>query len=593
MSRHYRSRREAETALGYAERAVAVRQRNLAVGATVMSEKDALTYAQFTQAAFDEHLSCFLDISKPHDTLLHNAAEIVLATKGQISDEIFKRQKLLVRETDSATVALAETYTSAKHNLSQLFIAGPGTQDPAAFARRLDSLRESIDRLEADLARRSGSFRRQRGLESVSMERIVADLPEQTTLVEFVRFDYQDATNDTARPWYLAVVVDAGGVQGMVSLGKADQIDRRIDEYRRHLLNIGTASRMPSIVDQMDYRKISRALYDAIWKPIASLVRDPRPVIIAPDGGLNLVSFAGLQDEGGTYLVEKYPLHYLTSARDIIRLSHHGTAAAGLLALGDPDFNASADKRLGIQISDASGGPRAPIVPGYLSAISARPLPGARREIEQIAESWRQQTAEPHSVYFGAEASEECLKAHASGRRVIHLATHGFFLEGAASSSPFRAQHSLSREFFGQNPLLLSGLLLAGANLRGEGADLPGAEDGILTAEEVTSLDLDGTELVVLSACETGLGRVAQGEGVYGLRRAFQMAGTRTVVSALWPVPDRTTAEMMSHIYEKTDESFYEIIRRIQVEELEALRRQGEIDHPYSWAAFIAVGDWR
>jgi CHAT domain-containing protein len=176
---------------------------------------------------------------------------------------------------------------------------------------------------------------------------------------------------------------------------------------------------------------------------------------------------------------------------------------------------------------------------------------------------------------------------------VIHLATHGYFLQDAYSESLPQPGSVADREFFGENPLLLSGLFLAGANLHGQGAERTGAEDGILTAEEVTAMNLEGTALVVLSACETGLGKVTEGEGVYGLRRAFQMAGARTVVSALWSISDEATAEMMSHLYEKRDESFPETIRRIQLKTINKLRAQGYVDHPFSWGAFIAVGDWR
>jgi hypothetical protein len=122
--------------------------------------------------------------------------------------------------------------------------------------------------------------------------------------------------------------------------------------------------------------------------------------------------------------------------------------------------------------------------------------------------------------------------------------------------------------YFDENPLLLSGLFFAGANLHGEGSDDAGAEDGILTAYEVSALDLEGTELVVLSACETGLGEVAEGEGVYGLRLAFQMAGARTVVSALWPVSDEATAVMMGQLYGRSDEVLPEAMRRVQLKKL-------------------------
>ncbi|MGD8628344.1 MAG: CHAT domain-containing protein [bacterium] len=140
---------------------------------------------------------------------------------------------------------------------------------------------------------------------------------------------------------------------------------------------------------------------------------------------------------------------------------------------------------------------------------------------------------------------------------------------------------------------VLKTMFLAVFLLLATGPGKPGAEDGILTAYEVTEMDLAGTELVVLSACETGLGEVTDGEGVYGLRRAFQIAGPRTVVSALWPVSDEATAEMMSVLYSREGESLSRAIRRIQLEKIEQLRSEGEIDHPFTWGAFIALGDWR
>jgi CHAT domain-containing protein len=150
----------------------------------------------------------------------------------------------------------------------------------------------------------------------------------------------------------------------------------------------------------------------------------------------------------------------------------------------------------------------------------------------------------------------------------------------------------MNEEFLGENPLLLSGLFLAGANLHGKGADELGTEDGILTAYEVSAMDLTGTEMVVLSACETALGRVEEGEGVYGLRRAFQVAGARTVISALWPVSDQATAEFMAELYANSEESIPERIRRLQLRKIKELRSAGQSDHPFYWAAFIATGGW-
>lgn len=180
-----------------------------------------------------------------------------------------------------------------------------------------------------------------------------------------------------------------------------------------------------------------------------------------------------------------------------------------------------------------------------------------------------------------------------AGKRVIHLVTHGYFLEGECQADAWPADITSDEGYVGEHPLLMSGLLLSGANLHGAGADSAGCDDGILTAYEVSALDLRGTDLVVLSACESGRGEHRAAEDVYGLRRAFQMAGVRTVVSALWPVSDRATAEMMARLYDLGEETLPERIRRMQLEKINDLRAGNEFDHPFTWGAFIAIGDWR
>jgi len=138
---------------------------------------------------------------------------------------------------------------------------------------------------------------------------------------------------------------------------------------------------------------------------------------------------------------------------------------------------------------------------------------------------------------------------------------------------------------------LRSGLYLAGANLTRAGRERE-ADDGYLTAWEVTAMDLHGTEWVVLSACESGLGQVQTGEGVYGLRRAFQMAGVRTVISSLWSVPDKKTAALMESLYSSQQPDLALRMQEICLSQIDQLRSSGQSDNPFCWAAFIAVGDW-
>ena len=198
----------------------------------------------------------------------------------------------------------------------------------------------------------------------------------------------------------------------------------------------------------------------------------------------------------------------------------------------------------------------------------------------------------------GVEANESRFKARASGARVLHLATHGFFLTGACASSLEKARGrgpaTCHDAVTGENPLLLAGLALAGANRRAAAG--PGEEDGILTAEEIAALDLSGTEWAVLSACDTGLGRAKAGEGVLGLRRAFQVAGARTLIMSLWQVDDESTQRWMASLYRHRfgeGHSTAESVRAAGLELLEERRGQKRSTHPMHWAGFVAAGDWR
>ena len=245
------------------------------------------------------------------------------------------------------------------------------------------------------------------------------------------------------------------------------------------------------------------------------------------------------------------------------------------------------------------------------------PLVATNREVLDVVGLWQSLSQDSSSgALVGPHASESAFKTRSSGRRVLHVATHGFFLGDecpAAVSDTFvggtrsvgglapvvEAGNRPSREPPGdhrppENPLLLSGLALAGANRRTDAG--PDEDDGILTAEEVASLNLEGVEWAVLSACDTGLGHLQAGEGVLGLRRAFQIAGVGTVIMSLWSVEDQSTRQWMQALYEgrllhKLDTA--DAMREASLNVLRARRAQGLSTHPFYWAAFVAAGDWR
>jgi len=598
----YRLKGDIQKGLEMIKRAFKIRKKNFRDGSASMSEKDALTYSQFMRNSANILLSVYFDLPSRSNRLDYTAADAMFSTKGRASEAIFLRAREIIM-LDQLGV-LADSLRYARTLLSKLYVEGAAEEDPVSYREKLDKASSEKERLESELARSSEAFRNLQDALDINTETVVdilSMLPTTAILIEYMKYDYLPPDPGGTVPHYLAVTLDGSGEIFVKDLGDASGIDSLIDEYRRHLLNVSSSDHLPSIVDRTDYEKLSRALYDKVWKPIERQVSKEDLIFIAPDGGLNIISLAGLMDDDGKYLVERQPMHYLSSGRDLMRLKDETKSGAGLFALGDPDYDATPTARISLpkEVHMDSASP-----PAYsttrnvrtscaeLRGITLTPLPGTRMEVERVAKNW-DATTEPTIICFGSIASEEKFKREAPGNRVIHLATHGYFLEGKCQ--PITAQRGFDPEggYVGENPLLLSGLFLAGANLHGEGADDSGAEDGILTAEEVTAMNLDGTDLVVLSACETSLGEVKDGEGVYGLRRAFQMAGARTVVSALWAVSDKETAEMMSQLYGSSRRSLPEIMRDIQLEKIETLRENKQADHPFSWGAFIALGDWR
>ena len=334
------------------------------------------------------------------------------------------------------------------------------------------------------------------------------------------------------------------------------------------------------------YREAGLALAQRIWDPLVDSLTDTRLVLLVPDGALHLVSFAGLPVGESEYLAERGPMvHYLSAERDLVVRTDGGSTGKGLLALGGATFGEAPAPSPTVRRGDRSGC-------GDLETISFLPLPATAREARAVAALWDAGGEKPntstHRILTGSAASEAALKTEAPGRRVLHLATHGFFT--GPCTDPAGPAQTAGRD----NPLLRSGLALAGANRRA--AVGPDDEDGILTGEEIAALDLSGVEWAVLSACDTGVGEIKTGEGVFGLRRAFRMAGVATMIMSLWPVDDRGTRRWMQSLYEQRLEHgrpVPEAMRAANLEVLSERRRRGLDTHPFHWAGFVAAGDFR
>jgi CHAT domain-containing protein len=304
-----------------------------------------------------------------------------------------------------------------------------------------------------------------------------------------------------------------------------------------------------------------------------------------------MLPFGILLSPDGKYLVEKFGISYLSSGRDLLKFKKETQPGEGALIVADPDFDYYG-KTPAISQTKALVAlqPSPPLYEPARGAGGCLDVPFNRlrhsqdeaKSVENILKS------EAHlrvDLYCDSKAQEEALKGLSQSPRILHIATHGYFCSDPKSNAGQMLE----------NPLLRSGLALAGANrlMEKKRESIDPVEDGILTAMEASGLNLSGTELVTLSACETGVGEVKNGEGVYGLGRAFQHAGARTIVMSLWKVPDQETCELMSGFYRNwlSGQTKQEALRQSTLKVLNACRSKYGTAHPLLWGGFVMVGD--
>ncbi len=434
---------------------------------------------------------------------------------------------------------------------------------------------------------KSAAYRNEEASRGIGLEEVAAALPPGAALVAYSRYERVDQGGAERPPCYLAFVM-SGQAQTpeVVSLGSAGAIDTLVsqwlDQAGRGILDVSR----PERAVEAACRTVGTALRGKVWDPVAAKVGSAELVFIVPDGELHLVNLAALPDGASTnhYLVEKAPVfHYLSAERDLIGRSERVPRGEGLLALGGPDYEATSQM---LTAAEAALTPRGDALwfrggrskCGHFAERRFEMLPAAAREAAEVAASW---TAEVPGtlVLTGTAASEAAFKRESPARRILHLATHGFFIRDECRD---------------QNPLLLSGLALAGANHRDSAG--PDEEDGILTAEEIAALNLERAEWTVLSGCDTGVGEMAAGEGVLGLRRAFEVAGAETLIMSMWPVDDESTREWMRALYERRFRDRMETARAIQEASRAILRTRRErklTTHPFHWGGFVAAGAWK
>jgi CHAT domain-containing protein/Tfp pilus assembly protein PilF len=455
-------------------------------------------------------------------------AEMVLRTKGVVLDSLLEDEATTRAERDPDVRDMLEKQRLILAQLGQASDAGP-TGAPLGLADR-QKLEQEEQQLEASLADKGvGSGKTRRALETE-----VADVREalspDSALVEYVAYNrYTGHLGYEAS--YGAVVLTRDSVT-WVPLGPAAEIDARVSLDQKY---------MRKRVRDAALAPVLRGLYQQLGKPVvAALPAGIHRLILSPDGQLDFVSFATLLDDADHFLADDFELNYVSSGRDLLQKAGSVPLTKRLVVFANPDFVHAPGEHLSPRETAAAGD----VLP---------PLPGTEREALFLQQEAKRDGMEVQ-VDRGAEASKANL-AKLDSPYILHLATHGLYLApDDLSTVPPGTGDGAPAE-----PMTRSVLALAGAavTLRDwkKGVFPPTETDGLLTAQQVASLSLDHTWLVVLSACDTGGGEAQVGEGVLGLRRGFAEAGARNLLMTLWTADDAETASLMQAFYRQALQS--------------------------------------
>lgn len=580
-----------------------------------MSEAQAIAFVEAHPSAVNVALACATLSDVLSDRTLYRmvwntrAAATRFLADGRLPDDASPEVR-----------RIADDLKTARREVATLAVATDWAS-PDERRVRLAEVSERKEALERELAAHSVAERDRQLMQNSDPDDLAALLPDDVALIDFVRGDAVAApstftgtapSGPATEQWYHAFVLrrTPGGQLRVrhIPLGSASVIDAAVTNWRRLLRGEKTpGSVAPAASPADDLRRL-------LWAPCDPHLAGCRTVVVIPDGRLTAIAWSALPGrQADTYLLEDFAICTAPFAQQVlVALAAPPAAARGLCVVGDIDYGTPSPQ----EKRDESAESETP--------LRWESLAGAAEEAQAVASLFREHQPGELRRFRRSDAREQSVSEAMTAARYVHFATHGFFASGEATAVFGRdprdaalfnteaTSHLRSASFAGRNPLVLSGLVLSHANhpaAKRDGA----VNDGILLAEEVVNLELRNTELVVLSACETGLGEVAGGEGVFGLQRAFALSGARSSIASLWKVNDAATLALMTEFYRNHWErglGRLESLRQAQLSLLQSwdpvegkfrgldlvarkLPRGGPHLPPFYWAAFQLSGDWR
>ncbi|WP_421875508.1 CHAT domain-containing protein [Marinoscillum sp.] len=498
-----------------------------------LSEVEKTRYWSQLKPRFFTFYNFAIDQAADHPELVEQMLNYRIKTKGLLLNASTKIRSTILSSGDQDLIDLYEQWQDQKRMLSTYYSF---TKEEISEQKvNIDSLENAANLSERQLSQQSSEFSSTFVSDDVNAKSIYAALEQDEALVEIIQYPVFEGalTSDHA---YVAIYVNQQGAQ-LIDLPNSKEFDARSFKLYSNLIKQKLAD---------DYS------YATFWEPVAAYTTGISRIYLSPDGAYNQINVNTLQSPQGQFVLDQHDLTYIGNPKDLVSSSASREHKQAFL-LGFPSYGSS----------------------------DIVPLPGTKKEVDLINTTLKSGGYQTN-VYTQTQASEKAIKT-VRNPGIIHIATHGFFLENReANNKVFGVQVDYAND----NPLLRSGLMLAGASADESEQSFEGADNGILTAYEAITLPINETSLVVLSACETGKGEIQSGEGVYGLQRAFMVAGADAMIMSLWKVDDEATQQLMSSFYANM---------MVKKQQLDVAFRNAQLavkksyEHPNYWGAFVLV----
>jgi CHAT domain-containing protein/Tfp pilus assembly protein PilF len=557
----------------------------------VLSERQKLNYMEQRKWLIHGLVSHTLGHMQDDDHAIRETFDTWLNWKGSVMEAQGRYIEALTYSDNPEIRKKFDELNNTRREIAKLQLSNPEKMSTEDYRKRLEELEGKKESLEAELGRLSKDFAFEKmagRAETKSISEILIQKGKDSVYIDFAQinpFDLKEKKFDNPRYFIFVLMPGKEPMVKLLDLSDAGKLDGHIRAYLEEMKRAKEYGELPK---ERILKAEANAIYEMLIKPIEAYIKGKKHLYISPDGNLNLIPFEVLMTPDGKYLMEEYNITYIAAGRDIMRFMDETVAEGGPLIMADPDYDMGLTEKTEVAKSLGIIETRGPApLSKDAKDLRFKRLPDTKKEANAIEKTLKESYKIDVRNYQDKRALEEVLLT-VKEPKILHLATHGYFLKDE------EVKHHqtlgfllLDREVIAdlamENLMLRSGIVLAGVN-----ASLKeGRDDGVVSAEKILGLKLKGTDLVVLSACETGTGDVKSGEGVFGLKRSFILSGAKTVVMSLWSIPSKETTELMTDFYTlmAQGKSKSEALREAR---LNLMKKK---PNPFYWGAFIMVGN--